>query len=164
MVAVDLAGIAEAWEELVGYARPTIRHVRLYNYPEGGRTGGNDGSGGSTTAPLLADARTLEVGHGYLLPWYQDFLDDLKQLGPQLATIRFEILQEMVPFSRGEMSGRGLLGAVGELVRYRFGIGRPFSVVERTMVCESERSNRQQGYMWRCFYDDRKLGQYVRPV
>ena len=164
-VNVDLGCIAEVWQELVGYARPTISHIRLCNYPELRRTGGSDGS---TIAPLLADAHTLEVGRGYLLLWYHGFVDDLKQLGPKLKTIRFEVWEEMEPFKRGhyrdEMSGLGLLDNIGKLVKYRFEIGRPFSAVERMVVCESERSNRQQDYVWRCFYGDRNLGQYVRPI
>ena len=155
--------IPEAWDDLVGYGRPTIRHVRLCDFPDE-----LDGSVASVAFPLLADAHTLEVGRGYLTLWYQNFLDDLKQLRPQLKTVRFEVWEEVEPFGEGdyedEMYGHDLLDSVEELVRYRFENGHPFSVVERMVVCESERSNRQQDYVWRCFYNHRKLGQYVRPV
>ena len=116
----------------------------------------------------MADAHTLEVGCNYLMHWYNDFLDDLKQLGPQLKTIRFEVWEDMEPFGKAgyedEMYGHDLLDGIEELVRYRFENGCPFSAVERMVVCESERSNRQQDHVWRCFYDDRKLGQYLGPV
>ena len=161
-----LSDIAEAWQDLVGYAQPTIGHVRLCDYLNNHR--GCIGCDSSAIIPLLADAHTLEVGCDYLMPWYDGFLDDLKQLGPQLKTIRFEVWEEMEPFRwghyRGEMSGYGLLDSIEELVKYRFESGRPFSVVERMVVCESERSNRQQDYVWRCFYGDRELGRYVRLV
>ena len=164
---VVLDDIAEVWQSLVGYAQPTIGHVSFCDYPQGCK----DCSGnidGSTIIPLLADAHTLEVGRDYLKFWYRDFLDDLKQLGSQLKTIRFEVWEEVNPYRwgdyRDEMSGHDLLDKIEELVRHRFEIGRPFSAVERMVVCESERSNRQQGYVWRCFYGDRKLGQYVQPI
>jgi hypothetical protein len=159
--------VAEVWQDIVGYARPTIHHIRLCDYPEGG-PGHTRVSDNSTVVPLLADAHTLEVGRGYLPLWYHDFLDDLGELGPQLKTIRFEVWEEMEPFNEGyyegEMYGRDILDDIEELVKYRFEIGRPFAAVERMVVCESERSNRQQDYVWRSFYSDRKLGQYVRPI
>ena len=157
----SLCYVARIWQNLVGYARPTIRHVHLCGYS-------SCRSAEGVGFPLLADAHTLEVGRGYLMHWYDDFLDDLKQLGPQLKTIRFEVWEEMEPFGKAgyedKMYGHDLLDGIEELVRYRFENGCPFSVVERMVVCESERSDRQQDHVWRCFYDDRKLGQYVRPV
>ena len=152
--------IAVVWQDLVGHARPTIGHVYLH--------GCSRICYSSAAFLMLADARTLEVGRAYLPLWYDSFLGDLKQLGPQLKTIRFEVWEEMEPFGEGdyedEMYGHESLDSIEELVKYRFEDGRPFSAVERLVVCESERSNRQQDYVWRCFYDDRKLGQYVRPV
>ena len=165
-VVTFLHDMPEVWEDIVGYARPTIRHVHLRGFPEGS----SDASviDGRAVFPLLADAHTLEVGRGYLMHWYGDFLGDLMQLGPDLKTTRFEVWEEMDPLverSDGdEMYGHDLLDGIEELVRYRFENHRPFSVVERMVVSESEQNNRQQGYVWRCFYNDRKLGQYVRPV
>jgi len=161
LVTSFLRDVPEVWQDLVGYARPTIRHVRLCGYS-------SRHSAEGVCFPLLADTHTLEVGRGYLMHWYDDFLDDLKQLGPQLKTIRFEVWEEMDPFMEegfeDEMYGHELLDGVEELVKYRSEDGRPFSAVERMVVSESERSNRQQGYVWRCFYDDRQLGQYLEPV
>jgi len=156
--------VAEVWQDLVGYGQPTIGHVNLHGYPGIGCVA----PGSRAVFLLLADAHTLEVGRDYLTLWYDGFLGDLKQLGPQLKTIRFEVWEEVEPLGRvgyeDEMYGRDLLVSIEELVRDRFENGRPFSAVERLVVCESERSNRQQDYVWRCFYDDCKLGQYVRSV
>ena len=161
-IITDQRSVAEVWQDLTGHARPTILHVRLCDYTADD-WGDADGCG-----ELLVGVHTLEVGRDYLLCWYNEFLDDLKRLGSQLKTIRFEVWEEMEPFeewgSRDEMYGHDLLDKIEELVKYRFEIGRPFSVVERMVVYESERSNRQQDYVWRCFYSDRKLGQYVRPA
>jgi len=159
-----LCDVAEVWQDLVGYARPTIHDVHLCGYSQGGQ-GGGDGRG---VFPLLTDAHTLEVGRDYLELWYDGFLDDLKRLGPQLKTIRFEVWEEVDPFREegfeDEMYGHELLDGIEELVKYRFEDGRPFFAVERMVVSESEWSNRQQGYVWRFFYNDRKLGQYVHSV
>ena len=155
---------AEVWQDLAGYARPQIRHVQLYDYPEGGRYYGG-WRYGREIIPLLTDAYTLEVGCDYL---YSDFLDDLKQLGPQLSTIRFEVWEETEPSRESgdeyESWGGSLLDQIEDLVKYRFEQGRPFSAVERMVVSESERPNKLQDHVWRRFYDGRNLGQYVRSV
>ena len=161
----NLRDVAEVWNDLTGYARPTIRHVRLHDDVEGGHFGG----AGSTALSLLLDAHTLEIGNGYFPFWYDEFLDDLKELGPQLKTIRFAIWDELEPFeSKADeyqnWGGGGLLDDIEELVKYRCEQGRPFSAVERMVISKSERSNRQQDYVWRCFYGSRKLSQYVQSV
>ena len=164
LVKTSLPDIAEDWHDLTGYTRPAIRHVRLYDYPESVRDYYDD-SDGRAVVPLLMDAYTLEVGCDYL---YSDFLDDLKQLGPQLKTIRFEVWEEMESFRESgdeyERRGGSLLDQIEDLVKYRFEQGHPFSAVERMVVSESETLNRLQDHVWRRFYDGRNLGQYVRPI
>ena len=161
----NLREVAEVWHDLTGYARPTIRHVRLRDDAE---DRGHFGGAGSTAISLLLDADTLEIGDGYFPFWHDTFLDDLKELGPQLKIIRFGIWDELEPFNSNneyqDWGGGGLLDDVEDLVKYRCEQGRPFSVVERMVTSESERSNRQQDYVWRCFYGSRKLSQYVRSV
>jgi len=98
--------------------------------------------------------------------WYRGFLNDLKQLGPQLKTIRFELEGNTEPFKdRADVYGGWggeVLDKIEELVKYRFKHGCPFSAVERMVVSETEKEGRLQDYVWRCFYGDRGLGQYVR--
>jgi len=158
-----LPEIAEVWHDLTGYARPAIYHVRLHSDPAVDPSASGTSS---TAASLLLDAHTLEIGDEYFPFWYNGFLGDLKQLGPQLRTIRFAISDTQEPFqSRGdeyEDWGGYLLDGIEELVKHRCEEGRPFSVVERMVVSGGERSNRQQDYAWRCFYGSRDLGQYVR--
>ena len=160
----NLREVAEVWHDLTGYARPTVRHVRLHDDEDEGHFGG----AGSTAISLLLDAHTLEIGDGYFPFWYDTFLDDLKELGPQLKTVRFGIWDELEPFQSSDeyqdWGGGGLLDDIEELVKYRYEQGRPFSVVERMVVSGSERSNRQQDYVWRCFYGSRKLSRYVQSV
>jgi hypothetical protein len=153
--------IAEMWQDLTGYAKPTIQHVRLEN-PDNFDFAGHECSGITT---LFTDVHTLEIGNG-CVRLYPEFLDDLKQLGEQLKTIRFEIPEETEPFRMSDdyvMWGGRLLDDIEELVTYRFAHGRPLASVERMVVSRSERVNRQQGFVWRCFYNDRHLDQFIQP-
>jgi len=152
--------IVKGWQDVTGYAKPTIRHVRLEGSGDLKLGAGKDYE---VVITWLADAHTLEIGRGFAPDFYPDFWDDLKQLGPQLETVRFEIPEETEPFQfdREEYKAwGGLLDSIEELVTYRFEHGRPFSVVERMVVSESEWVNRQQDFVWRCFYNTR-LDQYV---
>jgi len=160
-VKTDLCYISEVWQDLTGYARPTIRHVRLHDELE---MAGPYSDDTGTIISFLMDVDTLEVGNGYVPGFHDGFWDDLKQLGPRLKTIRFEIPEGMEPprLSDGRW-GEYPLDDIGDLVRYRFEQGRPFSSVERMVVSESERINRQQDFLWRCFYCHYRLDQYVRP-
>ena len=152
--------VAEEWQNLTEYARPTIRLVRLQDSDN--LELDKSQRGGLIT--LFTDAHTLEIGDGYTF-LYPGFLDDLKQLGPQLKTIRFEIPTETEPFLESgdeyDTWGGTLLNDIEELVTYRFEQGRPFSTVERMVVSESEWVNRQQEFAWRCFYNDRHLNLYL---
>ena len=160
-----LCHFAESWEDLTGYEKPVIRHIRLYDGP----LGVNHRSCGNSTIILqMVDAQTLEVGLNYVMGWYRSFWDELKQLGTQLKTIRFEVSGEMEPCpDYGDMHDDWdgwVWDSIEDLVKYRSDQGRPFSAIERLVVSESERENRMQDYVWRCFYGSRRLGQYVRPV
>jgi hypothetical protein len=92
----------------------------------------------------MMDAQTLEVGSNYQLGWYRSFWDDLKQLGTQLKTIRFEVSEDMEP-CRGDDCTHDdcfMWETIEDLVKYRFDQGRPFSAVERMVVSEDDRENR----------------------
>jgi len=161
-VASPLPEIVEDWKDLTGHARPTIHYVRLQDYP---RNKFLDEHEGGAVICLFEDAHTLEIGYPYTACFYPDFLDDLKQLGPQLKTIRFELPAETEPFQGTDKYDRWdgcMLDDIEDLVGYRFEQGRPFSSVERMVVSESERTNRLQDYVWRCFRG--RLERYVRPV
>jgi hypothetical protein len=151
----------EIWECFTGYAKPVIRHVRL---EEELRAGGR-GDHNNAFISVLSDAHTLEIGCGYFPFWYDEFMEDLEQLGSHLKVIRFAIPEGLFDGGDdGEDHESSLLDPIEELVRNRLDNGRPFSAVERMVVGGSERSNRQQDFMWRCFYGSRKLGRYVRST
>jgi hypothetical protein len=160
----DLEELAETWGELTGYAKPVIRHIRLYDGPEHVDHGCGENN---TIALLMADAHTLEVGLNYLSGWYENFWEDLKQLGTQLKTIRFEISGDMEPCIDRCIHDDldcDMWDTIEDLVKYRSDQGRPFSAVERLATSESESENRLQAYVWRCFYGTHKLDQYIQTV
>ena len=150
------------WEDFTGYARPTVRCIHL---EDSGLW--VEFYGDITFVSVLLDAHTLEIGEGCFPFWYDGFLDDLKQLGPQLKTIRFAISDELEPFPEdGDEPGSWddeLLDSIEDLVRYRFSQGRPFSAVERLATSGNDRTNREQDFIWRCFYNGRELSKYVQP-
>ena len=151
--------IAKIWEDFTGYARPIIRHVHL---DDNGPIDCDEYKD-LTLVPVFSHAHTLEIGLRYLPDWYDRFLDDLKQLGPQLKTIRFAIPEELEPFV-GDVEFRGdsaLLDTIEDLVQYRFSQGRPLSVVERMVTNDNEGANREQDFVWRCLYNGRELGKYL---
>jgi len=152
----------EQWEDLTAYTRPTIRHIHLHGSGPADRCCDYSDP---TFASMLSDVHTLEIGSGYFPYWYDEFLDDLKQVGPQLKIIRLEISNELEPFPAGDDSreGRRLLDSIEELVQERFFQGRPLSAVERMVTSDSEWVNREQDFVWRCLYNGRELGKFVQP-
>ena len=153
---------AETWEDLTGYAKPVVRHIRLYDGPDDIEHYFPDNN---TIVLLMLDAQTLEVGYNYMVGWDRGFWGEVKQLGTQLKTIRFEVSGEMECVDDDEWDvDDEVWDNIEDLVKYRFDQGRPFSTVGRLVVSGSDRDNRMQDYAWRCFYGCRKVGQYVRPA
>jgi len=152
----------EQWEDLTAHTKPTIRHIHLQGSGPADRFCDYSDT---TFASMLSDVHTLEIGSGYFPYWYDEFLDDLKQVGPQLKIIRLEISNELEPFPAGDDSreGRRLLDSIEELVQERFFQGMPLSAVERMVTSDSERVNREQDFVWRCLYKGRELGKFVQP-
>lgn len=164
--------IVGAWQNYTGYAGPTIRQLRFENQKQA-RCGGVEGSVGM----LFADVHTVEIGHGCtcfyhgFVPLCPRILDDLKELWPQLRTIRFKIPGQedacegmmMGPFLEDyDPQGERLFDQIEELVVYRFKQKRPFSSVERMLISESEEIDREQELKWSRFYRGRRLDQYIQ--
>lgn len=105
------------WQDLTGYADPTLQLVRLENP---GDLELADYRGRDVVITLLTNVHTLEIGHGYAPDCYPDFWNHQKELGSQLKTIRFEIPGETEPIRlRGreyEACGGELLDGIEELV------------------------------------------------
>ena len=61
--------IEKVWQDLTGYARPSIKHVRLEN-PKDHPLGNN---ASIAVATLFADVHTLEIAHGCAPSSYPEF-------------------------------------------------------------------------------------------
>jgi len=158
--------VMENWQDLTGYARPIIQHVCLYDQKREGIHPHGDFC--TTITGMMVDAHTVDIGLTYSGCWSGKFWAELRQLGPQLKTIRFEVSEKMEPF--GGASGPNsvyvdrVLDNIADLVEYRFREGRPFSTVGRMVVSEDEQVNRLQDNMWRWLYNYRNLQKYLAPV
>jgi hypothetical protein len=144
--------IVGAWQDLTGYAKPTIQRVRFENPNRINYSG--DESGVGAVIALFMDAHTVEIGYGCACFYhgftclYPSFLRDLKELGPQVRTVRFEIPEREETCRRSpafledcDPRGERLFDAIQDLVTYRAKWGRPFSSVERMVNSESEKIN-----------------------
>jgi len=155
--------VAEDWQYLTEYARPTIHHVRFYDkqptdFPPYGFSP-------MVITTLMADAQTVEMGMSYSGCKSNTLWAELKQLGPQLKVIRFEISEELDPLGGSNDLSPFLddkvLERIADLVEYRLKEGRPFSTVERMVGSEDEWVDLQQDRVWRSFYEDRRIGEYL---
>jgi hypothetical protein len=155
--------VAEDWQHLTGYARPTIHHVRLYDrqpdkYPYCDLS--------TMITALMVDAYTLDIGLTYSGCQGDNFWAKLKQLGPQLKTIRFEVSEKMVPFGglsdpESPWDDHIILDKIADLVKHRFKEDRPLVTVERMVVSEDERVNWLQDFVWRWFRSGRRIQEYL---
>jgi len=158
--------VTENWQYLTGYARPIIQHVCLYDQKRGGIHPYGDFC--TMITGMMVDAHTVDIGLTYSGCWSGKFWAELKQLGPQLKTLRFEVSETMEPFG-----GAGnpdsvyvdrVLDNIADLVEYRFREGRPCTTVERMVVSEDEQVNRLQDNVWRWLYNNRSIQKYLASV
>jgi len=158
--------IMEDWQLLTGYARPTIRHVCVYDQRPTSICPYDSFS--ALIIGLMVDAYTVDIGLTYSGCWGGKFWTELKQLGPQLKLIRFEVSGDMEPYGGPSNPDAAfvdrVLSNIVEMVEYRFKEGRPFSAVERMAVSEDEQVDRSQENVWRQFWDDHRIGEYVVSV
>ena len=93
--------------------------------------------------PLFEDAKVLEIGASFASFWYRRFWSDIGNIGPQLTTLRLEVVEGMAP---------EVATSVGEFVETRFEIGMPVNNVERMefegMSEEEEKSKRLWEEFW----------------
>ena len=72
--------------------------------------------------PLFVNAKVLEIGVSFAGLWYHDFWKDIGKVGPQLTTLRLEVI---------ERTKLAIATSVEKLVRERFERGMPLTKVER---------------------------------
>jgi hypothetical protein len=47
--------------------------------------------------PLFVNAKVFEIGASFADPWYHNFWKDVENIGPQLTTLRLEVIEGMAP-------------------------------------------------------------------
>lgn len=109
--------------------------------------------------PLFMDAKVLEIGAPFTGFWYHDLWEDLKKVGPQLATLRLEVIEGMDP---------QVAKSVKKLVKARFKKGMPLKKLER-MEFEGmpERDEEEAKKLWEEFRAGLNIDQYLftnRPL
>ena len=72
--------------------------------------------------PLFVNAKVLEVGASFAGVWYRNFWKDLENVGPQLTTLRLEVIEGMDP---------GIGKSVKKFAEERLRKGVPLAKLER---------------------------------
>ena len=105
--------------------------------------------------PLLVNAKVLEIGASFACRSYREFWKDLRKVGPQLTTLRLEVIEGMKP---------AVATSVEKLVRARFKKGMPLAKLERMRSEEmSEEDEEKAKKIWNKFRAGLDVDQYLAP-
>ena len=103
--------------------------------------------------PLFVNAKVLEIGVSFTDSWYPNFWDDVENIGPQLTTLRLEIVEETAP---------EVATSVKKFVEARLKKGMPLAKLER-MEFEgmSEDDEEKAKRLWEEFRAGLDVDQYL---
>ena len=105
--------------------------------------------------PLFVNAKVMEIGASFARRSYRDFWKDLRKVGPQLTTLRLEVVEGMKP---------AVATSVEKLVRARFKKGMPLAKLERMRFEEmSEEDEKKAKKLWDKFRAGLDVDQYLAP-
>jgi hypothetical protein len=82
--------VAPGWLDITHGADPSPTFVRLEGR-ERDLTKENEMK--VSPLPLFVNTKVLEIGASFASLWYRDFWDDLENVGPQLTTLRLEVVE-----------------------------------------------------------------------
>jgi hypothetical protein len=103
--------------------------------------------------PLFVNAKVLELGASFVSPWYRDFWRDLENVGPQLTTLRLEVIEGMKP---------AVAESVKKLAKARLQKGVPLEKLERmTFEDMSEEDEERAKRLWEEFRAGLDVDQYL---
>ena len=112
-----------------------------------------EGGGGISPLALFSSAKVLEIAASFAGPWYHDFWGDLEKVGPQLATLRLEVIEGMEP---------AVSKLVERLARARFNKGMPLTTLERMTFEETKEEDEEKAKrLWEEFRAGLSIGQYL---
>ena len=142
------------WVDIMHDADPRPSFVRLEREYVDPYTGyGSDVS----HLPLLANAKILEISASFADRWRLNLWDDLKKIGPQLATLCLEVAGWMDTEDTAMFAD-----SVKEFVKARLEKGMPLKGLER-MKLEgmSEEDERKSERLWKEFRASLDIDQYI---
>jgi len=105
--------------------------------------------------PLFVNAKVLEIGASFAAPWYRDFWKDLGKVGPQLTTLRLEVIEGLKPV---------IAKSVEKFAKARFNKGVPLAKLERMTFEEmSGEDGEKAKRLWEEFRAGLNVDQYLVP-
>jgi len=147
----DEADVVSDWHGAVYGADPSLTFIRF----EGREPESTVRDEMEAFPPsLFVKADVLEIGVSFADLGY-DFWEDLEQVGPQLATLRLEVTEEMRPT---------IANSVEKFVEARFNKGMPLEKLERMRFEEmSEEDEETAEKLWAEFRAGLNIDQYLSP-
>jgi len=147
----DIFEVAPDWIGVMNDADPSLAFIRFEG--RGLRFRGNQREGSPLS--LFVNAKVLEIGVPFADLWYSDFWKDVGKVGPQLTTLRLEVIEGMNP---------AVAKSVREFARERFNKGVPLGKLER-MRFEgmSEEDEEKAKERWDEFWAGLDIDQYLVP-
>jgi hypothetical protein len=147
---LDNREVASDWLGVTRGADPTLAFVR-FEGRERDLTKENEME--VSPLPLFVNAEVLEIGASFASLWYRDFWKDLEKVGPQLTTLRLEVVEGMKPSVAESMKG---------LAKARFQEGVPLTKLERMKYEEvSEEDEEKAKRLWEEFRAGLDVDQYL---
>lgn len=138
------------WLDLTCKADPNITFTRIEgNYPSVNGGGGAEFS----PLPLFVNAKVVEISASFAGPWYDDFRKNMENIGPQLTTLRLEVVERMFP---------GVATSVEEFAKARMDKGMPLAKLERMEFEEmSEEDEEKAKGLWDKFWAGLNIEPYL---
>ena len=105
--------------------------------------------------PLFLNTTVLEIGASFAHLWYRTFWKDVENIGPQLTTLRLEVIEGISPV---------VATSVKEFVKARLEKGMPLKKLERMEFdAMSEESEEKAKRLWEEFRAGLDIDQYLIP-
>jgi len=145
----------EAALDWLGIMHDADPHLAFVRFDGHGIDPTNEKQLEASPLPLFVNAKVLEVGASFAYRWYRDFWKDLRKVGPQLTTLRLEVIEGMKS---------AVATSVEKLVKARFKKGMPLEKLER-MRFEgmSEEDEEKAKKLWDKFRASLDVDLYLSP-
>ena len=144
------SALSQDWLDITDKGGPATTFVR---FGEQGPSYREKYSTEVTPLPLFTNAKVIEIGASFAGPWYPTFWSDLRNVGPQLTTLRLEI---------AEGRGSEVAKLVKRLVKARWEKGMPLTKLERMEYEEETGEDKAKAKeLWEGFRAGLDIDQYL---